>query len=293
MSLIDRFLHYLHYEKRHSQHTLQAYAHDLGQFQDFLEQVFEETDLQKADHNAIRAWIVSLSEAGFQPASINRKIATLKSFYKFLCKQGYLSKSPMLRIRSLKMPKRIPTFVEEPLMQQLSQQLSAPTSFTEWRDRIVVELLYQTGIREAELIALRHEDIDFLQGQIKIKGKGSKERYIPLHPQLLDLLRQYLQQKNSYFPNQAHVVVSNTGKRAYPLLIYRIIQHHLASVAHNNKKSPHVLRHTFATHMLNAGADLNAIKSILGHSSLRATQIYTHNSLERLREIFEQAHPKA
>ncbi|NIK72694.1 integrase/recombinase XerC [Thermonema lapsum] len=294
MHLIDRFLQYLEYEKRRSPHTIASYAHDLAQFQNYIEEIYETGDLSQVDHNGLRSWVVRLSEQGLKATSINRKIATLKSFYKFLLKQGIIKVNPALRIKPMKTPKRTPTFVEESTMQMLLDELPFPDTFAGKRDRLVLELLYQTGMRESELIQLKEQDIDFQQGTLKVSGKGNKERIIPLQKPLMDLLKSYLVFKKKKFENSLpYVILSNKGQQAYPLLLYRIVQRYLSMVNHREKKSPHVLRHTFATHLLNRGADLNAIKDILGHSSLSATQIYTHNSLERLKDIFEQAHPKA
>jgi integrase/recombinase XerC len=274
MHLIDRFLQYLEYEKRRSPHTIASYAHDLAQFQNYVEEIYETGDLSQVDHNALRSWVVRL--------------------YKFLLKQGIIKVNPALRIKPMKTPKRTPTFVEESTMQMLLDELPFPDTFAGKRDRLVLELLYQTGMRESELIQLKEQDIDFQQGTLKVSGKGNKERVIPLQKPLMDLLKSYLVFKKKKFENSLpYVILSNKGQQAYPLLLYRIVQRYLSMVNHREKKSPHVLRHTFATHLLNRGADLNAIKDILGHSSLSATQIYTHNSLERLKDIFEQAHPKA
>jgi integrase/recombinase XerC len=294
MQLTDKFLQYLEYEKRRSPHTIASYAHDLAQFQSYVAEIYETEDLSQVDHNALRSWVVHLSEQGLKASSINRKIATLKSFYKFLLKKGIIKVNPALRIKPMKTPKRTPTFVEEGAMQQLLDEIEFPNTFAGMRDRLVLELLYQTGMRESELIQLKEQDIDFLQSTIKVKGKGNKERIIPISTHLVHLLKQYFVFKKKKFENSSpYVILSNKGEQAYPLLLYRIVQRYLTMVNHKEKKSPHVLRHTFATHLLNRGAELNAIKDILGHSSLSATQIYTHNSLERLKDIFEQAHPKA
>lgn len=294
MQLIDSFLQYLEYEKRRSAHTIASYAHDLAQFQSYVEEVYETTDLSQVDHNALRSWVVHLAEQELKATSINRKIATLKSFYKFLLRKGIIKVNLALRIKPMKTPKRTPTFVEEGAMQMLLDEIEFPNTFAGMRDRVVLELLYQTGMRESELIHLKEQDIDFQQGIIKVIGKGNKERIIPIQKSLVHLLKSYLFFKKKKFENSLpYVILSNKGEQAYPLLLYRIVQRYLTMVNHKEKKSPHVLRHTFATHLLNRGADLNAIKDILGHSSLSATQIYTHNSLERLKDIFEQAHPKA
>ncbi len=292
--MVDKFLKYIALEKRHSTHTLTSYQLDLSQFQDFLQEIYELEDLLAVDYNMLRSWIVALSEQGLKASSINRKIATLKSFYKFLQRKNYLEQNPTLRVKPLKTPKKVPVFVEEDSMNTLLDQLTFEEDFAGQRDKLILEMLYNTGMREAELISLQEKDIDFAHQQVKVMGKGAKERIIPLARPLLHFIQNYLLLKKQHFEAASpYLVVTDKGAQSYPMLIYRVVKKYLDLITTSEKKSPHVLRHTFATHLLNKGADLNAIKEILGHSSLKATQIYTHTSLERLKEIFEQAHPKA
>ena len=293
--MIEKFLEYISFQKRQSSHTQTSYRNDLEQFASYLKDTYQITDLLQADYHLVRSWLITLSEEGLQTSSINRKIATLKSFYKFLIKQGYLENNPMLRIKPLKTPKRVPQFVEEKDMLLLLDNIEFEKSFRGYRDKIVLEMLYNTGIREAELLGLSETDVNYIRQEIKVLGKGNKERIIPITHSLSYDLQEYAYHRQRTFPNLNHqkLIVTDGGEPAYPMLIYRIVNKYLKLVSNANKKSPHVLKHTFATHLLNKGAELNAIKEILGHSSLGATQIYTHNSLEKLKEIFEQAHPKA
>jgi len=293
--MIQQFLNYISLEKRHSAHTLTSYQNDLSQFQAFLQKTYELQDFASVDYQMIRAWVIELSEQKLKATSINRKIATLKSFYKFLQKKEVLSQNPTLRIKPLKTPKRVPTFVEEQQMDLLLDKLHFEENFVGLRDKMVLEILYNTGIREAELLGLKEQDIDFPNQQIKVLGKGNKERIIPITYTFAQQLRQYLQVRQEHFGATAPpaLILTDAGAPAYPMLIYRIVKKYLEVITTQSKKSPHVLRHSFATHLLNKGADLNAVKEILGHASLNTTQKYTHNSLDRLREVFEQAHPKA
>jgi integrase/recombinase XerC len=293
--MIEKFLQYVSFQKRQSSHTTASYRNDLEQFAAYLHQTYQMTDLTQVDYHLVRSWIIVLSEEKLQATSINRKIATLKSFYKFLTKQGYISNNPMLRIKALKTPKRTPTFIEESDMTMLLDHLEFADDFEGCRDKLILEMLYNTGMREAELLGLRELDINYIRKELKVLGKGNKERVIPITQTLNHLIQAYVYQKQQQFPQLSHdfLIVTSEGEPAYPMLIYRIVKKYLNLVSKADKKSPHILRHTFATHLLNKGADLNAIKEIMGHSSLSATQIYTHNSLEKLKEIFEQAHPKA
>ncbi|KOY85324.1 integrase [bacterium 336/3] len=293
--MIEKFLQYISFQKRQSTHTQSSYRNDLEQFASYLEQTYQISDLAQTDYHIIRSWIISLSEENLQATSINRKIATLKSFYKFLVKQNYIVANPTLRIKALKTPKRTPVFIEEADLTKLLDHVEFSEDFSGYRDKIIIEMLYNMGIREAELLNTKELDINHIREEIKVLGKGNKERIIPITATLSHLIQEYVYQKQQAFPQLSHdfLIVTDSGEPAYPMLIYRIVKKYLNLVSNANKKSPHILRHTFATHLLNKGADLNAIKEIMGHSNLSATQIYTHNSLEKLKEIFEQAHPKA
>ena len=295
--MVEIFLQYVAFEKRHSPHTITSYRNDLEQFVAHIKENFQLENLLEADHNNIRSWIVSLSEAKILPISINRKIATLKSFYKFLLIKGHLQNIPTGRIKPLKVAKKTPQFIEESNLLQLFDNFVFTDDFEGTRDRLVMELLYGTGMREIELLGLKDKNIDFVSTQITVLGKGNKQRIIPITRSLSLLIADYQEKKiATNFQNitlHNSLIVTDKGEPAYPMLIYRIVRKYLDMITTNDKRSPHVLRHTFATHLLNKGADLNAIKEILGHSSLSATQIYTHNSLEKLKETFQQAHPKA
>ncbi len=293
--MINSFLRYLAYEKRYSPHTLSSYENDLNQFQRYLQEKLQLSDVSAATHLNVRAWVVSLVEEELQARSINRKIATLRSFYKFLLKREHISQDPTLRVKALKTPKALPHFVQEKELTQLLDQFPFSADFSGCRDRLVLELLYASGIRQAELLGLREESIDVAAGTIRVLGKRNKERIIPLPASVVILLKKYLQEKTVLFGHNAppQLIVTDKGEQAYPMFVYRLVKKYLGTFTSSDKQSPHVLRHTFATHLLDKGADLNAVKDLLGHSSLAATQVYTHNSLEKLRKVFEQAHPKA
>lgn len=293
--MINSFLRYLSYEKRYSLHTLTSYENDLSQFHAFVLDQYQVSDLATATHLHIRSWVIALVEEKLQARSINRKIATLRSFYKFLLKRESISQDPTLRIKALKTPKSLPHFVQEKELSQLLDQFPFDTGFAGFRDRLVLELLYGTGIRQAELLGLSEEAIKLPAGTIQVSGKRNKERIIPLATPLTGLLERYIREKKNLFGHNAspRLIVTDKGEPAYPMYVYRLVKKYLGTFTSSDKQSPHVLRHTFATHLLDKGADLNAVKDLLGHTSLAATQVYTHNSLEKLRKVFEQAHPKA
>jgi len=305
----ERFIDYIRFEKRYSPHTVTAYRNDLDQFFAYLERQYGIHDIAQADHAMIRSWIVTLMEEPITPRSIIRKITTLKSFYKFLIKEGLVESSPMKRIIAPKTSKRLPVFVEKEKMEILMEQAELRHDFPGFRDRLVVELFYSTGMRLSELVNLKETDIDFHSSALKVVGKRNKERLIPFSSKLAGTLKMYLELKQSYlsslyrvpvnvaFPGsnylQNPLFVTDKGAPVYPKFIYRIVTGYLTTVTTLDKKSPHVLRHTFATHLLNNGAELNAVKELLGHASLSATQVYTHNTIENLKKVYKQAHPKA
>lgn len=297
--LINSFLTYLQHEKRYSPHTVKSYHADLLQFEAFLQKDFEISS-KEAKPTHIRSFMVSLLDHQVSENAIGRKISTLRSYYKYLLREDEQKTNPMVLIKAPKVPKRLPVFVEEAKMDALlDSQIGDDEIFNEGfpsqRDKIVLELLFGTGIRLAELLLLKEADINFYEGTIKVLGKRNKERIVPLHNQLIDQLKAYLNLKLAQqFNNKiTTLIVTNTGAAAYPKLIYRIVNSYLTLVSTQDKRSPHVLRHSFASSLLNRGADLNAIKDLLGHASLAATQVYTHNSVERLKSIYKQAHPKA
>jgi len=291
---LERFTNYLQYEKRFSAHTLSAYLRDLDQFQKFLSQ--SNLDFSSAKHYDVRSWVVELMDANSEPRSVQRKLSSLRTFYKFLQREAFVEENPTLQVKSPKAAKRLPVFLEDSKLNSLLDDNDIfAADFEGIRDRIVIELLFGTGIRLAELITLTNADINVYEQTIKVLGKRSKERIIPVNISLMDLLKGYAAEKSKQdFKNfSGALIVTNEGKPAYSKLIYRIVNKYLTYISTHQKKSPHVLRHSFATSLLNKGADLNAIKELLGHASLAATQVYTHNSAERLKTIYKQAHPKA
>ena len=293
--MVDLFLKYISFEKRYSKHTVISYQSDLAQFTFYISEQFKLDDLNSVTQIMVRSWVLSLMDSGTSPRTVNRKIASLRSYYKFLIKRSEIEKDPTTKIRLLKTKKDLPSFADEKELVNLLDRFEFTNDFEGLRQRLIIELLYGTGIRLSELIGIKDSDINHHQSMLKVLGKRNKERIIPIASPLLSLIVQYKNQKNLVFgcnPN-APLLVNNKGDKAYPMLVYRIVNSFLTMVSSTEKKSPHALRHTFATHLLNKGADLNAVKDLLGHSSLAATQIYTHNSLEKLKSVFDQAHPKA
>ncbi|WP_121809098.1 tyrosine-type recombinase/integrase [Mucilaginibacter kameinonensis] len=301
---LERFIQYIKYEKRYSVHTVSAYQSDLDQFVRFLnnpggadptpEPVI--THPSQVSYHDIRNWMVELLDQKLTGRSVNRKMATLRKYFKFLLQEGIVETNPTSRIHSQKIAKTLPVVVEDA---RLTKMLDSDDVFTNdfpgLRDKLVIEMLFGTGIRLAELLGVKEQDLNLDGGVVKVLGKRNKERIIPINNELKILLPQYLElKKNQNFNNNSFTfIVTNKGADAYPKLIYLIVQKYLSNISTQNKRSPHVLRHTFATTMLNNGADLNSIKELLGHANLSATQIYTHNSVERLKSIYKLAHPKA
>lgn len=293
--MVDSFLKYISFERRYSKHTVTSYKNDLSQFQEFTSSQFQIRELAEATQLMVRSWVLSLMDVGTSPRTVNRKIATLRSYYKFLLKRDLVSKDPTSKIKSLKTQKELPSFADEGEFSSFLDRVDYPKEFVGKRDQVILELLYGTGIRLAELLQLADKDVDFHQSTIKVLGKRNKERIVPLSVSLKKLIKEYIDDKNHGFSSDqsATLIVNNNGRKAYPMLIYRVVKKYLNQISSLDKKSPHALRHTFATHLLNKGADLNAVKDLLGHSSLAATQVYTHNSLDKLKSVFDQAHPKA
>lgn len=293
--MLEQFLQHLTHEKRLSPHTLTAYGKDLEQFAEFLETTYNLKELDKADFRMIRGWAVSLVEAELHHRSVNRKLATLRSFYGYLLRCKAIAVNPTLRVSALKTDKPLPQFVEEKNLQLMFEEVTFTDDFEGVRDKLVMELLYGTGMRLAELLSLTDNDLNFYDQTLKVLGKRNKERIIPIYKGLADLIKHYQNIKRENFPtiDTNVLILTNKGEPAYSVLIQRIVKKYLSAVTSLQKRSPHILRHTFATHLLNNGADLNSIKDLLGHSSLAATQVYTHNTIEKLKKIYKQAHPKA
>ncbi|RYU90248.1 integrase [Mucilaginibacter terrigena] len=302
---LDRFIQYIRFEKRYSPHTVSAYQSDLEQFLLFLNppntppSVSHPSDIS---HHDIRNWMVQLMDNKVTARSVNRKIATLRKYFKFLLQEGEVTTNPTSRITAPRVPKNLPAVVDgEKVTAMLDGKLDkehAPTfadDFHGLRDKLVIEMLFGTGMRLAEITGVKETDINLYENTIKVLGKRNKQRIIPLNTELVHLVKRYTEAKKSenFNNNSLTLLVTDKGADAYPKLIYLIVQKYLSNISTQDKKSPHVLRHTFATSLLNKGADLNAIKELLGHANLSATQIYTHNSVERLKSIYKQAHPKA
>jgi len=293
--MIDSFLKYLQYEKRVSAHTSLAYKNDLNQFSQFLKEVFPDTPVESADYGIVRSWIIQLVDSDIKATSVNRKIASLKTFYKFLMRQEAITKNPMQKIRVLKTQRRLPSFVKEGDMVNLLDNVTFDDTLEGWRDRLILEFFYATGIRLSELIQLKENQISLHARTIKVLGKRNKERVIPFPVGIVKILEGYKKVRNHeiFMKDHGYLFVTDQGEPCYPMMVYRIVKKYLNAHTTSEKKSPHVLRHTYATHLLNKGAEINAVKDLLGHSSLAATQVYTHNSMEKIKKAFDQAHPKA
>ena len=284
---IDDFVRYLSLEKRFSLYTVQAYKNDLLEFESFIAQNFQ-VDLIDVNHNFIRSWVVALMENAISPRSVRRKISTLSGFYKYLIIRNVLSSSPVDKVPLPKVPKKLPVFVEENTMNFLFDSSFFTSDEIGVRDKAVILLIYHTGMRLSELISVKLSGLDFVKNTVKVLGKRNKERILPFSFETLKLYLSYREVLGGDY-----LFVTPKGEKMYPKLVYRIVHNYLSKVSSLNKTSPHVLRHTFATHLLNNGADLNSIKELLGHANLSATQIYTHNSLEKIKSIYKQAHPRA
>jgi integrase/recombinase XerC len=296
MNLINSFLSYLQFEKRSSEHTVVSYRNDLEQFLNYLQQAFPNVEWKDVDAAIVRTWVITLMEEKITPRSIKRKISALKSFYKYHIKMGIFEMNPMLQVHTPKVRQRLPQFVEEPDMEKLFSADLFENNFEGWRDRTILELFYATGMRLSELRMLTFSDFDLYNNQVKVLGKRNKERIIPFGHNFKNILTQYIEIYNENFSDSLQnnfVFVNVKGKQLAPKNIYTVVRKYLDMITTIEKRSPHVIRHTFATHLLNRGADLNTIKELLGHSSLVATQVYTHNSIEKLKSIYKQAHPRA
>ena len=289
--MIERFLRYIKTEKRYSNLTVSAYKRDLEQFEEYLINIYELHDVTKATTEMTRSFVVELKKRGEENRSINRKMSALRSFYKFCLREEAIEISPMQGVKSLKQPKELAKFVPDHDMEKV--QFDGDGDFKTVRDELLFEMLYKTGMRQAELRGLKDNDVDAVAMQIKVLGKRNKERIIPISRQLLEMTENYKKVRDEQFPERGNVMllVNDRGDAMSPTFVYRVVHRILEGVTTLEQKSPHVLRHTFATHLLNEGADIRAIQKILGHSSLSSTQIYTHNTIEQLKEIYQTAHP--
>ena len=293
--ILQSFLDYLKFEKRYSIHTLTAYQTDLIDFFDYLDTQFGKLKLKDINHNYVRSWLAGIKDKNISSKSINRKISSLKSFFKYQLKTGIIESTPMSKVISPKVNRRLPVFVQEADTKKLIAALKESTE--DWKSlnaKILITIFYETGMRLSELITLKEKQIDFSRSHIKVLGKGNKERIIPVSKNAILAIREYQQQKKENFDMPTEYLLSTEkGKKIYPKYAYILVNHYLGQASTLDKKSPHVLRHTFATHLMNNGADLNAVKELLGHSSLASTQIYTHNTIEKLKDVHNKAHPKA
>lgn len=292
---INDFLDYLKFQKRYSQHTVISYQNDLNSFFGFLQQQFGDIPLGDIKATFVRSWLAELKEQGMESKSINRKISALKSFFKYQLIRESILVSPMATIISPKVSKRLPQFVDKDAMVTLFQHVEFPDTWDGKTQRLLMELFYNTGIRQAELVGLKEKHISKSNSSIRVLGKGNKERVIPVSSQLMNQMQNYMLEKKKIFgtSDDVFLLVSAKGNKLGPKYVYNTVNKYLSLVTTIDKKSPHVLRHTFATHLMNSGADLNAVKELLGHSSLAATQIYTHNTIEKLKDVHKKTHPKA
>lgn len=294
MSQFLAYVNYLSLEKKYSPHTVTAYTKDLQVFSDFCSTTYDSHLIQDCNYSQIRSWIVQLLEAGVGNRTVNRKVASLKSYYKFLLKTEQIKISPLLKHKALKVAKKVQVPFSDKEMIEVLSQLQFEDTFEGKRDRLMIELFYATGMRKAELIGLKVSDIDLNSGTVKVLGKRNKERIIPLIASLEDRVLDYLDVREGVVVDDGvlNLFLTSKGAKVYDSLVYRIINLYFSMASSKLKKSPHVLRHTFATHLLNEGADLNAVKELLGHTSLAATQVYVHNSVSKLKEVYQNSHPR-
>ncbi len=295
--ITDLFINHLRVEKKYSEHTCISYRNDLNQFFEYCTLDYELSEVGLIKHLHIRSWIVSLMTNNISPESVNRKISALRTLYKWLLKKGTVNYNPMLKIMAPKKSKRLPVIIQDVNMDRLLESdlnSSSQDPYTDARDTFIIDLLYSTGIRRAELVALKVADINLSRTEIRVLGKGNKVRSIPMTQHLIEAYQKYMTFRNNLEHIGSDVLfLTEKGKKIYPRLVHTIVHRKLSSVTSLDKKSPHILRHSFATHMLDRGADLNAIKELLGHASLAATQVYTHNSISKLKEAYGKAHPRS
>ena len=291
--MITSFLEYLELEKKYSKHTIIAYKNDLISFRDFCIVEFNQEDLKTIHYNQIRTWIVQLVNQQISNRTINRKVSSLKTFYKFLQKIEEINVNPLVKHKALKVQRKIQVPFTEEEVNLVVENVKEENNFVYLRNKLIVELFYSTGIRRIELINIKEKDVNFYDKTLKVLGKRNKERLVPLLPSVIETLNSYLISKKEILSNVDELLITEKGNKIYETLVYRIINSYFSQVSSKVKKSPHILRHSFATHLLNQGADLNSVKELLGHSSLASTQVYTHNSLEKIKEVYNKAHPRS
>lgn len=298
VKMVDAFLDYLRFEKRYSPKTVESYNTDILQFFHFIEAEFQLDDPLRVKNNMVRAWVVSLVSARQKPTSVKRKVSALKSFFKYYQKTGKIRSNPADKVNSPKVPERLPKYVEQKHINNLldNPETYFKDNFAGLQEKMIVDLLYSTGMRRQELIDLKWTDVHMGSGQVKVTGKGNKQRLIPVGKELVDSLKFFREMQKENLqdkPVAPYVFLTPDGQQLYPNYVYRIVRRYISQCSTTEKKSPHVLRHSFATHMSNNGAKLNDIKELLGHASLASTQVYTHNTIEQLKEVYKIAHPKA
>ncbi|MBN1952163.1 MAG: tyrosine-type recombinase/integrase [Bacteroidales bacterium] len=295
MSDIIKFISYIRVEKRYSEHTVRAYTDDISQFEEYLRKEYPSIHITEATQHHIRGWALLLLNQDISPRSLRRKISSLNTFYKYCLKQSRIARNPVPGIVLPRLEKNLPEFINETAIDNLFTSPQFKEGFPGLRDQLVLELFYATGMRLSELTGLTSASYDSRKSEIRVLGKRKKERIIPLTSRVRLLLDQYLSDREKIFPglNHTHLIITDTGNPAYSRMIQRMVRKYLLQSTTLEKKNPHILRHTFATHMLNNGADLNAVKELLGHANLAATEIYTHNTYEKLKSIYKQAHPRA
>lgn len=293
--MLNIFLKYLEIERNYSARTVRSYGDDLLQFFSFCNIPTNGSECINVQPRTVRSWLAHLIESGVSARTVNRKLSSLRLFYRYLYAQGVIKTNPLKKVVAPKVGKRLPEFLKPSETDALLDGNLFPEGFNGLRDYIVISLFYFTGLRVSELSSLTTTNVDLGNSTLKVLGKGSKERILPIHPELKQTIKHYLSERDTFFPNnsQPYIILSNNGGKPYPKMLYRIVKQYITLVSTIDKRSPHVLRHTFATHLLNKGADINAIKELLGHSNLSATQIYTHTSFEKLKKTYAQAHPRA
>ena len=292
---IQPFTNFLQFEKKYALHTITVYTNDLTTFLTYIQEIYTVSTLSEIKADMVRSWLANLRNKNVQPKSVCRKISALKSFFKYNLRQGNITQTPMATIISPKSNNRLPQFIQKKDIATLFNHIKFTNNWKGKTAKLSLQILYNTGIRLSELINLKENQMDKHHQSIKVLGKGNKERIIPIHQSLINNIQTYIQQKRTHLtePDTTFLLVTEKGKKLYPKYVYLQTQHYLSLITTINKKSPHILRHTFATHLADNGADLNAVKELLGHSSLASTQVYTHNTIEKLKQVHKQAHPKA